>query len=161
MTAYIWLRNREGIVVGTVTVDDEDFHLARYGWCLNANGYAWRSSRGEPDEAAHVYLHRAIMGLHKGDAVQVDHINRRKLDNRRSNLRLSDNQTNKQNVPAHGGTSAFRGVHFDKARRKWSASCQQGRRGHFLGRYATEVEAAQAASRYRAANMPYSDDARD
>jgi hypothetical protein len=156
------LRNRAGIVVGHALVDAEDLEWAsRWTWCLNANGYAWRNSRGEPGEAKHVYLHRALLGLRAGDRRQVDHINRDKLDDRRVNLRIATDATNRQNTPAIGGSSQYRGVHFDRSRGRWTASAQLNRQGHHLGRFATEQEAAAVAAAWRAKHMPFSHDADD
>jgi len=159
--ADIGLRNREGRVIAVALVDDADYaEIGHLGWCLNANGYAWRNSVPDHGEAAHVYLHRQLMGLHAGDVRQVDHINRDKLDNRRANLRFSDNRTNKQNIPAIVGSSRHRGVSYDRSRDKWIARVQLDGQPRFFGRFATEIEAAEAASRFRAEFMPYSDDAR-
>ena len=148
------LRNRAKQVVAHFLVDDEDAGLAtEFRWSLNANGYAWRSIMGG---TRHVYLHRQLLGLERGDRRQVDHVNRNKLDNRRSNLRVVTPAENRQNTPALGGSSRHRGVRWDAARGKWAASVQLDRKHRYVGRFDTEDEAAQAAAAFRRKHMPYS-----
>lgn len=69
-------------------IDDEDFELcSHFRWYLTPDGYV-QSSRG-------VILARLIMKAPKG--LYVDHKNRKKLDNRITNLRIctgSQNQIN-------------------------------------------------------------------
>lgn len=103
-------------------------------------------------------LHRVILGLGPKDNVEIDHINRDRLDNRRCNLRILDRQRNAQNVPARGGSSQFRGVTWDKNRRKWVAQANHEQRHIFLGRFDSEQAAADAAARFRELHMPYSTD---
>jgi hypothetical protein len=43
-----------------------------------------------------------------------------------------------------GGTSRFRGVHWDSTRSKWQASLKHNHRSTYLGRFDNEVEAARA-----------------
>lgn len=149
------LRNRAGEVVAEALIDDEDAALASYGWVLNSNGYAWRSIMGG---RRHVYLHREVLGLERGDGRQADHINRDRLDNRRSNLRVVTPGQNRQNTPPLGGTSRFRGVSWDRARHKWIASVQVNRRHHYVGRFTSEADAATAVAEARRRLMPYSEE---
>ncbi len=74
------------------TVDLSDKHLVEdFNWCFNSNGYAWRFKEGK-----HVYLHRELMGEIPG--LVVDHIDRNKLNNRRSNLRHVTQNVNLRNT---------------------------------------------------------------
>lgn len=75
--AYIPVRSG-GAVVDYAVVDILDLDLATgCRWSLNGSGYAF-STRG--------FMHRLILGdINPGN--EVDHINTRKLDNRRCNLR--------------------------------------------------------------------------
>jgi len=100
------------------TVDAEDFEfVAQWKWCAYWNShtrsfYAIRSIRLPDGRTITVYMHRQLLGLHKGNALTSDHENHDTLDNRRGdNLRLA---TNEQNIRNRGkmrsNTSGFKGV---------------------------------------------------
>jgi hypothetical protein len=88
--------------------------------------------------------HRAILGLHTNDGLQVDHINRNGLDNRRENLRLCTNQENQWNRCSRGGASIHKGVNWRPDRNKWRALITAGGKRKHLGLFLSEIEAAQA-----------------
>lgn len=73
--------------------------LGRWKWCLNGRGYAM----GSPG-----LLHRVVLGLEKGDGSEVDHLNRDKLDNRRTNLRLVEHSENVRNTDYYDEITAAR-----------------------------------------------------
>lgn len=136
-----------------IRIDAEDLVLAESGWYLN-EGYAFRLENGRT-----VYLHRQILGLTRGDGMEVDHINRNRLDNRRSNLRLVTRAQQMQNVtPRSGGTSRFRGVSFDRRDNRWIAQMKTD--GRCIRKpFRTEEEAHRAVVAMRAEHMPYSTEA--
>lgn len=146
------LHNRADEVVGHALVDDEDAYLAEFRWSLNRrHGRAYRKVAGQ-----NIYMQRAILGLEFGDSRQGDHINRDRLDNRRSNLRIATPAQNSQNISSQrGASSRFRGVSWDKARDKWAVYVKLGGLRRNLGRFADEEEAAAVASRWRAEHMPF------
>lgn len=75
---------RVKIAGGEVIIDEEDaWLLEEYKWHVNEGGYARTSS-----EHMRCYLHHAIVGCPIWHGEQVDHINRIRLDDRRSNLRI-------------------------------------------------------------------------
>ena len=82
-------------------------------------------------------MHRLIMG-----GAFVDHIDGNGLNNRRSNLRPVTVQQNAWNQRGHGGSSAYKGVSFDRETGLWRAYYTKDRKRIFLGRYPTEEEAA-------------------
>lgn len=137
-------------------VDDEDFEeLSRYRWFVSS-GYASRSA------APHqVQMHRQVLGLSRGDGLEGDHINRDRLDNRRSNLRVTKRATNAQNLSAraHPKYPAPRGVTYDKNRQKWMATCRVNYRRHYVGRFDSMEEADAAVRAFRAEHHPFSEDA--
>lgn len=73
---------------GTVfCIDEEDIPLvSAKRWYVNDGGYIFRreAMTRKPER-----LHRTLLGLSSEDDCVVDHINRNKLDNRKSNLRVT------------------------------------------------------------------------
>lgn len=129
-------------------VDVEDYeHVARWSWSLGAQGYP--CARRGP-----VTLHRFIMGQ-----PWIDHIDRDKLNNQRSNLRVATNAQNAQNRPATVGTSRYRGVCWDQQLQKWRARGKLDRVSHHIGLYDDEETAGLAAGEWRRLHMPYSQEA--
>ena len=125
-------------------VDDEDYDgFSRHRWHLQSAGYAARSSprpcRG------YILMHRQILGA--PDHLEVDHLNRTRLDNQKTNLRLCTRTQNAVNLPALGGHgSKYKGVCWDKSRKNqpWMAKMSIGNRTVHIGRFVTEVDAAMA-----------------
>jgi hypothetical protein len=141
-------------ITGHTIVDDEDAHQSAHRWRV-IDGYAIRTSRAD-GRARTIRLHREILGLTHGDSLASDHINRNRLDNRRSNLRVVTRAQNAQNVPSHRGSSSkYRGVTWYARARKWLAQAKFNGRNHFLGYYRIEEDAAAAASEFRRANMAH------
>lgn len=133
---------------GEAIVDDEDFaRLSRWKWHRSQNGYAMRTTwKGK------LPMHRAIIDCPLG--LEVDHINRDKLDNRRNNLRAVTHSTNQRNAPAQrNNTSGFRGVSFDRGRGKWRAATKVDGKHKLIGRYETAEQASEAYESYVRAIM--------
>lgn len=122
-------------------IEDADYEsLSLYNWFLGKNGYAYRSGKMKNSvRGKAVYLHREIMGFPDG---AVDHINRDKLDCRRSNLRCASKSQNALNagVPSDN-TSGHRGIDFDTSRRKWCARIKISGRQYNLGRHDDKLDA--------------------
>lgn len=117
-------------------IDIADRHLVEgRNWIDNGNGYALTGMNGSL-----VYLHKLI----RPDLEVVDHKNRDKLDNRRSNLRDGSGGLNGHNKTAWGA-SDFLGVWWNKGR--WTAQISKNGIAYSLGRFSTEVEAARAYDR--------------
>ena len=75
----------------------------------------------------------------------TDHEDTNKANNRWSNLRLATPMQNNANVGLIASNkSGFKGVHWNKARRKWEAAIQINRSHKTLGRFDT-AEVAHAA----------------
>lgn len=133
-------------------VDADDLELVSVcKWRLHEWGYAIGFSRG-------IRMHRLILGLERGDPRLGDHINRDKLDNRRSNLRIVTPAQNSQNVPGFGGSSQFRGVTWNKRLGKWQASVRLAGHTHYLGLFEVETDAADVARAFRIEHMPFSNE---
>lgn len=88
-------------------------------------------------------MHRAILGAKKGE--ESDHRNCNGLDNRRANLRLCTTSQNQMNRRKQDGcTSNFKGVFWDKERRKWLSRIHYKGKQIHLGRFYIEKDAAHA-----------------
>ena len=103
----IYLKNEK--YKGTALIDlDEELLLefAKHKWMVNQKGYL-KCIRYNDKGYKSMQFHRLVMldELKKYDInqqrfIQVDHINRNKLDNRKCNLRLVDNMINQVNTEA-------------------------------------------------------------
>lgn len=126
-------------------VDKEDFEwLSKFNWHYNKNGYAIRNIRINGKSSGE-YMHRAIMGLKRGDMRYVDHANGDGLDNRRQNLRVCTKSQNQQNQkPRHTKVSKYKGVGYYKRDEKWRARIVVNKKDIELGKFSTEKEAAVA-----------------
>jgi hypothetical protein len=121
-----------GVQVAVAIVDDDFVVTKRLG--MNNKGYVTHGRE---------FLHRAVMGLDKGDGKEVDHLNRNKLDCRRANLRIVSTRLEQmQNVSPRGGSSRYRGVTWNKGKGKWQAQCMVNYRCHYLGLFEDELDAA-------------------
>lgn len=132
------LKSREGEFLGHAKVDYEDAPVvSTRRWFFDGMYAATKSGKHN------LRLHRLLVGRGPmARALEVDHINRDKLDNRRSNLRLVPHSVNGRNVPSQQGTSSFRGVSWSKERNRWVAQASHCKKNHFLGYYTDEEEAA-------------------
>ena len=126
-------------------VDDNDFEwLNKFKWYFGWNGYAIRSVKGGNKK---VSMHRTILLTscdNKG--IQVDHINRNKLDNRRANLRkcsLIENRFNQSK--GRNNTSSFKGVcrHNQGKITTYKAYMYRKNKQHHLGVFSDIIKAAQ------------------
>ncbi len=128
-------------------VDIEDFQ--RFGglpWCLNRLGYVVRGKYvpglGRP---ATEYLHRLVLPIDPGSGLEVDHINRDPLDNRRSNLRQATHTLNMQNRGMTSlNTSGHTGVCFWRLKRLWKATITENGSIHHLGYFKNKIDAVNA-----------------
>jgi hypothetical protein len=78
-------------------------------------------------------------------AIEVDHWDRNRKNNRMGNLREATRSENMRNVgKTVANKSGAKGVSWSQERKKWVASIQHNKRTIALGRYET-IEAAKAA----------------
>ena len=141
------LHNRVGDLVAYALVDDEDyFEAALYRWSFSSDGYAQRGIRNADGRLSSESLHVFLKGRRPG--YTIDHINRNKLDCRRSNLRWATASQQGQNREAWG-LSEFNGISWDNDRGgSWRARITvDGRTIRIPGRYQREEDAARAYDR--------------
>jgi len=127
-------------------IDREDWDRVQgYNWIADYNkctrSYYAVTKQNIQGKRRKIKMHRLIMDAQK--EMQVDHINRNTLDNRKKNLRLCYQHQNKCNSGKRKtNTSGFKGVY--KNRHRWRAQIQFCGKLHYLGTFDTR-EAAHAA----------------
>lgn len=87
-------------------------------------------------------LHRFILGI-TDEKIMVDHINRNKLDCRKSNLRIVTAQQNSMNCSMRPNATGFKGVSFVKSRNIYRAQIGINNRDISLGKSIDPVVCAQ------------------
>jgi hypothetical protein len=126
-------------------VDNEDFeYLNQWKWHLSEGGYAKRSQHIRLGinkyKSKIIRMHRLINNTPEG--MFTDHINRNKLDNRRSNLRTVNKSQNAFNSDVRtNNKSGYKGVHFDTWSNQWRAEIKINYHKITLGRYSRMKDA--------------------
>lgn len=118
-------------------VDQEDYPvLSQWKWKKHKNGYAYRNTRSKEDgkKWKTILMHRQIMQAEMGS--EIDHINNRKLDNRKENLRFVTHSENCHRRP--GVCNVF------KNHNKWGGAIYLNNQRIWLGNFKTEEEAKKA-----------------
>ena len=106
-------KNHEIIVQAIIDIDDIP-KISRYKWNIS-KGYVI-TKQG----ASHIKLHRLIMGDVLEDGKEIDHINRNKLDNRKSNLRVVTHSENMNNLGISSrNTSGVKGIYYIKSKNRY------------------------------------------
>ncbi len=119
-------------------VDDADYEwLSQWKWLYITSGYAVRRYMVNKKQRASS-MHRLIMNAPAD--MEVDHINRNKLDNRRCNLRFATTAQNQQNRTPTLHTSVFKGV--TRSRWGWKVTIATGGKNVHLGYHPTQRIAA-------------------
>lgn len=140
--AELILRDIAGNETARAMVDLDDLCRARqYTWSLHSNGYVRCMHKGRT-----TYLHRVLLRLMSGGQ-EVDHIDRDKLNNRKSNLRCCPHWVNACNK-AHTvqPTRLKRNL-----RKPYRAQLVRNGRVIRLGYFCSEEEARQALDEARLA----------
>jgi len=128
-------------------VDAEDIdRVVQHTWCASFQHGKWYALGTVNGKL--VYLHRFILRLGPGDP-EVDHINDNGLDCRKENMRPATRSENSMNKRKWAGnySSKYKGVTWDKARRRWIAQIGIYGKHKFLGRFVNEEDAARAYDR--------------
>ena len=140
----IKLYNRKSIEIAEAVIDAKD-----YSKC---NGRKWYLSNGyavSGNSKCILYLHHLILGR----KIQGDHIDTDKLNNRKSNLRTCTTAENSRNCKlSKNNTSGYKGVSWDKAKRKWAADIMRNYKYIHLGYFEDKEDAADA---YNEAALKY------
>lgn len=120
---------------------------------LNSNGYVQVRIHGKlymAHRLAWLYVHN------RWPENQIDHINRRKTDNRLINLREVTQSQNAQNAGAHKDNAAgTRGIYFDKSRNRWVAELCLNDKVVFKQRFKEKLDAINARAKAEEQFHPY------
>jgi hypothetical protein len=98
-------------------------------------------------DGAKIYAHRAAWLYVYGEwpALEIDHINRQRNDNRIANLRLANRCQNGQNTGAHKrNATGHKGVTFHPKNKKWQVQMRANNKTFYVGQYALLADAIQA-----------------
>lgn len=127
-------------------VDDSDFEIAsRYRWIAlkRVDCFYVGASMRKNGQAKFVLMHRFLTDCPQGWV--VDHYNGDGLDNRRENLRVCTVAQNMANQRlSRANKSGYKGVSWNKEKRKWVAKIKANGEQKQLGRFHTKEEAATA-----------------
>ena len=143
--------------VAIVDLDDYEF-LSGWKWyaTLSTNTkkyYAARKGNPNNGEPCLVYMARQLLDLNLGDRRIAEHRNGNTLDNRSENLRFATDCQNQQNRGmTRTNRSGFKGVCWEKAKRKWAARIDVNKKRIRLGYHDTPEQAhaayCEAARKY-------------
>jgi hypothetical protein len=143
----IWGEGGYKIVAWTWVSDEDYAHAKQFRWYM-ADGYVMRTLKLPDGGKTSIPMHRDLMGLENGDTREVDHEDRDRLNNRRSNLRIVERWENERNHAREPHYSRKVGVTLDKARGKWKAQASLDGEYVYLGLYETEEAAIIARFRW-------------
>lgn len=137
----------DGFMVGVTSngdefyFDNEDYNLTKqYQWHINKEGYVATNMKGK-----RIYLHRLVMNI-KDKRKVTDHINSKRTDCRKSNLRICSPHENSFNsLKQKGNTSSrYKGVTFDKKNNNWIAQIKYNNKHERLGSFKSQEDAGRA-----------------
>lgn len=127
-------------------VDNEDFEiLNKYKWSVLKGwntSYAVRSLYDSKTQKTSktLLMHRVILNLKNKEI--CDHVNGNGLDNRKNNLRLVTKSQNSINSKINiRNKSGYKGVSWDKLRKKWTSRIKVNGKYLFLGRFDSKSKA--------------------
>lgn len=140
--------SKSGVTV-LVAMDATDVAwLGRRRLAIGSHGYAQIFDNGRV-----CLLHRALLGLQRGDHRLGDHIDGNPMNCTRSNLRIVNSVASSCNT--RGWSSAgYRGVYRTRHGKPFVAKATVAGRTTVIGQFDTAEEADAAAHRWRQDNMP-------
>jgi len=107
-------------------IDKEDYDFVKSNDWHYDDGYLRSTKLGK--------MHRCFMHNQLQQGLEVDHINRNRLDNRRSNLRVVTRQENMHNKSLYKtNKSGYPGIKWNKRLNKWQAQITFNKQRIHLG----------------------------
>lgn len=121
--AKVCLYDKDGNIRNYAIIDIEDVDkIKSYKWSEANTGYATT----QIDYKDIILMHRLIMSVSDRN-IEVDHIDRNRLNNKKSNLRITDRQDNARNIKIQiNNSSGVSGIHYDNERDKWKSQIYKG-----------------------------------
>ena len=147
----------------------ENYKVSNYGNVLNSNtgnllkkgltgrniekGVCYyRVSLSANKKSKTILVHNLVAECflnHKTDGTNkmvIDHIDKNRLNNNSSNLRIL---TNRENLSMYENkTSKYTGVHYHSKNKKWNANIWHNKKKVFLGTFENELDAHLAYQKY-------------
>lgn len=125
-----------------VSIEDYE-QISKHKYYVGKHGYAVRDVVRDGKKMA-ILMHREIMGFPEGK--EVDHKNRNKLHNFRSNLRICNSSQNSCNTRKfhHNSTSKYKGIYWSNERKCWRVELKHNGVKYHGGSFDSEDEAALA-----------------
>lgn len=127
----------------SVLVDNEDFELlSKYSWYSDSHGYAITSKKPN-GKRIRILMHRFIMSPSKG--MEVDHKDRNRLNNQKSNLRICTVTQNRRNIGRNKvNKSGYKGVSWHINTNMWETRINFNNHKLFIGYFKSKRHAALA-----------------
>lgn len=133
---------QDDYVIGFTNKDEKfyfdiiDFELiSKYTWRISSHGYLQTTITKRPSKKV-IEMHSYLLGDHIG--FTIDHINRNKNDNRRSNLRLVSYSVNGFNIDIQiNNSSGKTGVSYNKKNNNYMAYLGLNNKRIYLGSFIT------------------------
>lgn len=131
-----------------IVVDESDRDILEMSWYVDNLGYVARKD-GRRLARKTVYMHRVILERKIDRRItsfeECDHIDGNKLNNSRSNLRIStrsQNQANRKKLS--NNKSGYKGVSFHKSSKKWIACVVKDGVSYYCGSFDDPISAARS-----------------
>jgi hypothetical protein len=125
--------------------DREDYDLIKdFKWNANQTNHIYSTLPIDENNKSYkqIFLHRLILGIINVENDEVDHKDKNPLNNRKSNLEITDHQGNMLNLKTYKtNKTGIRGVSFDKRSNGWIAKLQYKKELVLFTRYGTFEEA--------------------
>jgi len=147
--AVIFIESKKfGRIVVTIDIDDVEL-VSKYTWHAiydkTVGGYyICHRYNNKINGKGCIKLHRLITNCPRH--LEVDHINRDTLDNRKCNLRPCTRFENQQNLKSC--RSGQTGVYLKSSKNKWVANISKDGKRYYIGEYKTKEEAIDARKKY-------------
>lgn len=133
--------NAEGINYFYFDLEDYD-KIKKYCWSFACSRDYVEANNFEEKNSNNIKLHRLITNCPSNK--QIDHINHKKYDNRKSNLRLVDNAQNQWNKKGNRDVKNQKYIGVTKRGEKFRAIINCNKHRYYLGTFKTFEEAVNA-----------------